>query len=88
MQTWPGPPTAAERVRTPFLILHGSQDTVVRPEQSEALKTILDRNRASNERHVFPGEGHNIPGTRKDEVVDAVVGWFARHRLAGSDRDP
>lgn len=69
---------AAERIRTPFLIFHGSADTVVRPEQSESLKAILDRNRVPNERIVFPGEGHGIDRTRQTEIFDGMRALFGR----------
>ena len=75
---------AAERIRTPFLMLHGGEDPVVRPAQSEALKEILDRNRVPSERKVPAGGGHNIDRTNQAEVLDAIRGWFTRHGvLAG-----
>jgi dienelactone hydrolase len=70
---------AAERIRTPFLILHGSVDPVVRPEQSASLKTVLDRNHVPNERHVFEGEGHPIDQTRREEVFAEIRAWFTKH---------
>jgi dienelactone hydrolase len=55
----------AEKIRTPFLMLHGSIDTTVRPDQSANLKTILDANKVPNERKVFDGEGHPIDQTKR-----------------------
>lgn len=45
----PAPSTAeAARIRTPFLMLHGADDPVVRPERSELFKAVLDRNEVPN----------------------------------------
>jgi dienelactone hydrolase len=82
---FPAPSAAqAEHVRTPFLILHGSVDTVVRPQQSADFKAILDRNRVPNQRTVFEGEGHPIDQTKRDEVFAAVRAWFEKHGARGA----
>ncbi|MEW6307010.1 MAG: prolyl oligopeptidase family serine peptidase [Verrucomicrobiota bacterium] len=70
---------AAEKVRTPFLILHGSVDPVVRPEQSASLKEVLDRNQVPNARRLFEGEGHPIDQTKREEVFTRIKDWFTRH---------
>lgn len=70
---------AAAKIRTPFLILHGGADPVVRPEQSVALKAALDRGGVPNERRVFDGEGHPIDQTKRAEVFAAVREWFSKH---------
>jgi len=71
----------AAKIRTPFLILHGGNDPVVRPEQSASLKEVLNRNRVPNERRVFDGEGHAIDQSKREEVFGAVRDWFCRHGL-------
>lgn len=68
----------AQKVRTPFLILHGSVDPVARPEQSASLKSILDANKVPNERKVFDGEGHPIDQTKRAEVYEAIKGWYTK----------
>ena len=70
---------AAEKIRTPFLILHGSADNTVRPAQSASLKEVLDRNKVPNERHIFEGEGHPIDQTEREEVFSRVREWFTKH---------
>jgi len=67
---------AAARVRSPFLILHGSADTVVRPEQSASFKEILDQNKVINQRIVLDGEGHPIDQSKHDEVFTSIRDWF------------
>lgn len=74
---YPAPsPEVADKVRTPFLILHGSKDTTVRPEQSAALKEILDRNKVPNDRVVYEGEGHPIDQSKRAEVFARLRQWF------------
>jgi dienelactone hydrolase len=74
---FPAPSAAkAEQVRTPFLILHGGVDTVVRPQQSADFKAVLDKNRVPNERVVYEGEGHPIDQSKRAEVFAAVRDWF------------
>ena len=41
-------PAMAERIRSPFLIIHGSTDGTVKPESSLRLKEILDRSHVPN----------------------------------------
>jgi dienelactone hydrolase len=77
---FPAPSAAkAEQVRTPFLILHGSADPVVRPQQSADFKAILDKNRVLNERTVYDGEGHPIDQTQRERVFAAIRAWFEEH---------
>jgi len=68
----------AEKIRTPFLILHGSIDTTVRPEQSAALQQVLERNRVTNSRHVFEGEAHPIDQTQREEVFRRIREWLTQ----------
>lgn len=69
----------AGKVRTPFLILHGSNDTVVRPEQSASFKEILDQNKVANIRTILEGEGHPIDQSKREEVFSAVRNWFGEN---------
>lgn len=69
----------AAKIRTPFLMLHGMNDTTVRPEQSEALKKILDENQVPNDRLVADGQGHPIDQTMTADVFRLVREWFGKH---------
>ena len=69
---------AAAKIRTPFLMLHGAQDSIVRPAQSEALKRILDRNKVPNNRLVADDHGHPIDQTMREEVFRLVREWFEK----------
>ncbi|MDZ4403790.1 prolyl oligopeptidase family serine peptidase [Prosthecobacter sp.] len=70
---------AAAKIRVPFLMLHGSNDTTVRPEQSAALKQVLDKNKVANDRLVADGQGHPIDQTMRDEVFRLIREWFTKH---------
>jgi dienelactone hydrolase len=69
---------AAEKIRTPFLMLHGANDNIVRPEQSAALKQALDANKVPNDRLIADGQGHPIDQTMRDEVFRLVREWFVK----------
>ncbi len=68
----------AERIRTPFLMLHGANDNIVRPEQSAALKLALDQNKVPNDRLIADGQGHPIDQTMRDEVFKLIREWFVK----------
>jgi dienelactone hydrolase len=70
---------SAEKILTPFLMLHGSNDTTVRPEQSASLKVILDKNKVPNDRLVADGQAHPIDQTMRDEVFRLIREWFTRY---------
>jgi dienelactone hydrolase len=71
-------PDVAEKVRTPFLMLHGGDDTTVRPAQSDEFKQILDRQRVPNDRLIADGQGHPIDQTMRDEVFRLIRDWFIK----------
>lgn len=71
----PAADTAA-KIRTPFIILHGSADTTVPPENSARLKQALDAGHVRNERQVFDGVGHNLHAEKADEVYRLISKWF------------
>jgi dienelactone hydrolase len=72
---------AAAKVRAPFLILHGTADTTVRPEASAELKKVLDEHSVPNERHLFEGVNHDVNRARADECFKLMRAWFEKHGL-------
>lgn len=74
---------AAEKIRVPFLMLHGGNDTTVRPDQSAALKQVLDKNKVPNDRLVADGQGHPIDQTMREEVFRLIREWFAKQKVFG-----
>ncbi|HEY1171621.1 MAG TPA: prolyl oligopeptidase family serine peptidase [Verrucomicrobiae bacterium] len=75
----PAPPISiASKIKVPILMLHGTTDTVVRPEQSEALKKALDEAKVPNERHTFEGIGHELQNATATEVMALMKTWFQK----------
>jgi dipeptidyl aminopeptidase/acylaminoacyl peptidase len=74
----PTPETAA-KIKAPFLILHGTTDTTVRPEQSAALEKVLAEHKVVHKRQLFEGVAHNLHQQKSAEVLDAIVAWFNQH---------
>lgn len=70
---------AAEKIRTPIVMFHGADDTTVRPDQSAALKTILDGNKVPTERQVYDGVGHPVDQQKSTEMYAKIKAWFAKH---------
>jgi dienelactone hydrolase len=68
----------AAKIRSPFLILHGSKDTTVPPERSALLKDALEKNKVVVERQVFEGIGHNLHQEKADDVYAAMKDWFKK----------
>jgi dipeptidyl aminopeptidase/acylaminoacyl peptidase len=67
----------ADKIETPLLILQGSEDKVVPPQQAEAIVKSIEA-RGGNVKYVlFPGEGH---GFRKAEnikkALESEIGWY------------
>ncbi len=71
----------AEKIRCPFLILHGGSDRTVNPESSVQLKEILDRNKTPNKRVVFEGIGHNAHSEKAAEVNALMREWFTEYQV-------
>ena len=68
----------------PVLFIHGVDDEVVRPEQSERFLSV--RNNAADERIVIPGADHGfIPAHNIDRLQKLTGDWFARFLLDSAD---
>lgn len=78
--------TVAAKIRTPFLMLHGANDTTVRPEQSLMLKRVLDAQGVKNDRLIADGQGHPIDQTMREDVLRLVQNWFAENGVLPSRR--
>ena len=63
-------------IAAPFLMLHGTADTTVPPQQSATLKGVLDSNGIPNRRVLFEGVGHNLHQERSGEVNQHLRDWF------------
>jgi dipeptidyl aminopeptidase/acylaminoacyl peptidase len=63
--------TRAAGIRAPVLLLHGTNDKVVPPSQSERLESVLRRSGTDVERHLYEGEGHGW--RRAATIVDELA---------------
>ena len=68
----------------PFLIMHGTHDTLVPFAQSEELAAALQKEGASVMLQKFPGAGHGGPVFGKP-VVRELIGKFFAKNLKGAD---
>jgi dipeptidyl aminopeptidase/acylaminoacyl peptidase len=77
------PVAAVEAIRAPVLLLHGSADRSVRPEQSAAIAAALQARGVRVDHVVYDGEGHGW--RRAATVADELdrIGAFL-HRELGS----
>ncbi|MBK9179249.1 MAG: S9 family peptidase [Acidimicrobiales bacterium] len=76
------PVTVADRVRSPVLLLHGTDDRVVPPDQTERLAARLRDGGTAVEVHWYEGEGH---GWQRSETVrdelERIESFLRRHVL-------
>jgi acetyl esterase/lipase len=63
----------------PFLIVHGSADPTVPPNQSELLKDALEKAKVSVELKILPDARHGGPEFNSPEVVELVTKFFDEH---------
>ncbi len=61
-------------VNVPTLVVHGLRDPLVRPSGGIATSLAVSGSRLL----MFPDMGHDLPATRTNEMVDAIVANFER----------
>ncbi|MAD78696.1 MAG: hypothetical protein CMJ51_04910 [Planctomycetaceae bacterium] len=80
-------PELAERVSpirhvdaqdAPVLLLHGTEDSVVIPRASEAMKEAYDEAGLESELHIFEGAGHGFEGDDARRSSELAKAWFDR----------
>ncbi len=62
--------------KPPFLIMHGSGDTLVSPKQSEQLYLALRKGGNQADYVLLKGAQHGAPAWFQKPVIDRVVSWF------------
>lgn len=67
--------TAARDVRSPWLMIHGDQDDVVLPKDSEDLFLTL---RGKKKHVVVEGAGHSFEGFH-DQLAEEIDAWLTLH---------
>lgn len=66
----------------PVLLIHGARDLLVPPQQSQLLKTALDKAGVPSKLIMVPGAGHNLVGTstaRREQLTTEGVVWLQQH---------
>jgi dipeptidyl aminopeptidase/acylaminoacyl peptidase len=75
-----------DRVKAATLVLHGANDTNVPVVEAEQVVERLKRQAVPVEYILFPDEGHGFTKTtNRIRSSVAVVRWFARYLLSGSE---
>jgi dienelactone hydrolase len=69
----------AEKIKTPFIMFHGSTDPTVPPERSKLLEDVLTANKIPCERVVYEGVGHNVGVAKAKEVNGKIEEWFEKY---------
>ncbi|MGI8923918.1 MAG: alpha/beta hydrolase [Fimbriimonadales bacterium] len=69
---------------SPMLIIHGSDDDVVWPDQSKRLKEALDNAGVENELIILEGEGHSFSMQSFETILDRALGFFDARLRAGA----
>ncbi|WP_342608990.1 alpha/beta hydrolase [Vibrio tritonius] len=62
----------------PFLIMHGSQDTLVSPVQSSQLYQTLQEDGVPADYYLIEGAEHGDLSWYQDSVIQLVVNWFIK----------
>ena len=73
------PVTYVSKDSAPFLIMHGDQDNVVPPGQSEELVAALKKAGVEVKLQIIEGNGHGGPGFNSPENRKLVADFFAKH---------
>ena len=63
----------------PMLLMHGSNDQIVPPVETERLFNALSDAGVEAERYVVPNAGHADDYWVQDAVIDLVIAWLDRH---------
>ena len=63
----------AEKVRVPWLLVHGTEDDVVPPQDSRDIFALAN---APKELHELPGANHVFTGPHTPVLVEKVVAWL------------
>jgi dipeptidyl aminopeptidase/acylaminoacyl peptidase len=79
------PASRADRLRTPTLVMHGTDDEPVDPRQSIELFTYLQLNGVPSRLVLYPDEGHGInKPTHMLDYETRELEWF-RHWVLGDE---
>ena len=76
------PVRAAARIRTPVLLVVGTEDDVVPPCNAADYRAALEQNRCTFHTHAVTGAGHAFGSmAHRDEAMAATTSWFKQRLL-------
>lgn len=74
------PLTYVDGTEPPFLILHGSADPTVSPDQSRLLRNALEEKGVPVHMYLIPGGVHGLSGKLLDDVVQEFLDYYVKNR--------
>ena len=74
------PLTYVDGSEPPFLILHGSVDPTVSPEQSRLLRNALEEAGVPVHMYLIPGGVHGLSGKLLDDVVQEFLDYYVKNK--------
>lgn len=75
------PDTYVDGTEPPFLILHGSADPAVSPDQSRILRNALESAGIPVHMYLIPGGVHGLGGELVDCVVQEFLDYYIKNRV-------
>ena len=72
------PITYINGTEPPFLILHGSVDPTVSPNQSRALRNALEAAGVPVHMYLVPGGVHGLSGVLIDQIVQEFLDYYVK----------
>lgn len=75
------PDTYINGSEPPFLILHGSADPAVSPDQSRALRNALEAAGVPVHMYLVPGGVHGLSGKLLDSIVQEFLDYYVKDKL-------
>ena len=72
------PTTYINGTEPPFLILHGSVDPTVSPDQSRALRNALEAAGVPVHMYLVPGGVHGLSGALIDQIVQEFLDYYVK----------
>ena len=72
------PTTYIDGTEPPFLILHGSVDPTVSPDQSRALSNALEKAGVPVHMYLVPGGVHGLSGSLIDQIIQEFLDYYVK----------
>jgi dipeptidyl aminopeptidase/acylaminoacyl peptidase len=67
------------------IFFHGDQDTTVPFSQAQQSQAAMDAAGLPTKFVTFPGEGHNVSGDFRPEILDEMYGWLWEHLVRATE---